>query len=145
MYEFNKSLGRLSQQVSKLLGTRLEKKFRSAGIRMNGAQWSILSMLQQSDCVTQQCIGGTLQMDKVTLTRAVIALEKKGYLMRSPLNDDRRINEISLSNKGKNIYATLAPLAEETLREAFAGIDKKKAGTMMETLDRVYNNLRSSL
>ncbi|MDZ7738097.1 MAG: MarR family transcriptional regulator [Bacteroidales bacterium] len=141
MYEFKKSLGRLSQQVSKLLGLRLELKFRSAGIRMNGAQWSILSMLQQSDCVTQQCIGATLQMDKVTLTRAANALEKQGYLTRSPLKGDRRINEISLSDKGKRIYSILAPLAEETLGEAFAGIDKNEAEAMMEILDRVYNNL----
>lgn len=144
MYEFNKSLGRLSQQVSKSLGIRLEKKFRSEGIRMNGAQWSILSMLQQSDCVTQQCVGTTLQMDKVTLTRAVNALEKHGYLTRSPLTDDRRINEIRLSKRGKKIYSTLAPLAEATLVEAFAGIDKKEAGAMMKTLDKVYKNLHTT-
>ncbi len=145
MYEFNKSLGRLSQQVSKSLGARLEEKFRSAGITMNGAQWSILSMLQQSDCVTQQCIGATLKMDKVTLTRAVNALEKQDYLTRSPLKDDRRINEISLSERGKEIYAILAPLAEATLGEAFAGIDKQEARIMMETLDKVYNNLHGSI
>ncbi len=109
---------------------------------MNGAQWSILSMLQQSDCVTQQCIGATLQMDKVTLTRAANALEKQGYLTRSPLKGDRRINEISLSDKGKRIYSILAPLAEETLGEAFAGIDKNEAEAMMEILDRVYKNLK---
>jgi len=141
MYEFKKSLGRLSQQVSKSLGTRLEKKFRSAGIRINAAQWSILSMLQQSECVTQQCIGATLQMDKVTLTRAVNALEKQGFLTRSPLKDDRRINEISLNDRGKEIYSILAPLAEATLREAFEGIDKNKAASMMETLGKVYKNL----
>lgn len=141
MYEFEKSLGRISQQVSRSLGIRLEKKFRSAGIRMNGAQWSILSMLHQSDCTTQQCVGATLGMDKVTLTRAVNALEKQGYLTRSQLKDDRRIKEISLSEKGKSIYSILAPLAEATLNEAFAGIEKKEVETLLEILERIHSNL----
>ena len=141
MYKFEKSLGRLSRQVSRSLGIRLENKFRLAGIQMNGVQWSIISMLWQNRCVTQQCIGTTLEMDKVTLTRAVSSLEKQGYIERSQLKSDRRINEIMLSNKGKNIYNILAPLAEETLSEAFEGISEEEARTMMDTLDRVYRNL----
>ncbi|MDT8402103.1 MAG: MarR family transcriptional regulator [Bacteroidales bacterium] len=145
MYKFEKSLGRISQQVSKSLGIRLENKFRSAGIRMNGAQWSILSMLYQSDCVTQQCVGTTLGMDKVTLTRAVNMLEKRGYLTRSQLKDDRRIKEISLSDEGKVIYNTLAPLAEATLNEAFAGIEKEKVEALLETLEKIHSNLSDDL
>jgi DNA-binding MarR family transcriptional regulator len=144
MYEFKKSLGRLSQQVSKSLGIKLEEKFRSAGISMNGAQWSILSMLHHSGCVTQQCIGATLQMDKVSLTRAVNVLEKQGYLTRAPLKGDRRINELTLNESGKEIYYILAPLAGATLMEAFAGISKEEADRMMDILERVHRNLHPS-
>jgi len=141
MYEFEKSLGRISQQVSRSLGIRLEKKFRSAGIRISGTQWSILSMLHQSACTTQQCIGKSLKMDKVSLTRAVISLEKQGYILRAPMTDDRRINKIWLSEKGKSIYSVLAPLAEATLNEAFAGIEKKEVDTLLEILEIIYSNL----
>lgn len=141
IYEFNKSLGKLSQQVSKALGKRLEEKFRKAGTGINGAEWSILSMLTHTGCTTQLSIGTTLEMDKVTLTRAISSLEGMSLLRRSPSKEDRRINDIRLTRDGQRIYSRLAPLAKETLRDAFKGISHQEASQLMNLLERVYYNL----
>lgn len=141
MYKFEKSLGRLSQQVSKALGRRLEERFMIAGKSINGTEWSIISMLKHKGCTTQLCIGTTLEMDKVSLTRALSSLEKMNLLSRSPLKDDLRINEVSLSVEGERVYSSLAPLAEDTLNEAFRGIDSREADLLMSLLERVHRNL----
>ena len=75
IYDFDQSLGKITQQVSKLLGQRLEELFIRNGFSISAEQWSIISMLSKREHPTQKDIGAYLIMDKVSVNRTLDRLE----------------------------------------------------------------------
>src|SRR6478735_8865586 len=60
-------------------------------------QWRLITVLAENPGVTQQAIGLRTRMDKVTVSRAAIALVERGLLGRSANVDDRRSHLLELT------------------------------------------------
>ena len=143
-YDFDHSLGKITMQLSKTLGRKLEEKFNQNGIKINPGHWSIISMLYQKKDMIQKEIGNTLSVDKVMITRLVDQLEVKRIIVRITSENDKRINHIHLPDSGRKLYVKLKPFAQETITEAFRGIDEKEIRKCIDLLNRVYSNLINS-
>jgi DNA-binding MarR family transcriptional regulator len=140
-YTFQKSLGRLTQQVSKGLGRILEKKFQAAGYSVTASQWSVISYLSQKNMATQKEIGNFLGVNKVMIKRIIDKLEGRGLVKRIPSSTDKRYNQIDITNKGLQLYNELVPFAEETLKEAYKGIDANSIENCLHTLGQISQKI----
>jgi DNA-binding MarR family transcriptional regulator len=141
-YDFDRSLGKITQQVSKALGKKLEAKFAQHMILINAAQWSIISMLYKKVRVIQKDIGIYLGMDKVMIKRVIDQLEKKEIVTRESSKHDKRFNHIQLTQSGRELYLKLMPYALETLNEACIGIDETEMDRCIDILHQVYANIK---
>jgi DNA-binding MarR family transcriptional regulator len=54
-----------------------------------------------SDCVIQQDLAEILNINKSGLLRTIDILEKKGFLKRLPVENDRRKNHVEITEAGK--------------------------------------------
>ncbi len=142
MYEFEKSPGRITQQISKLLGKKLERKFKEHHFNVSGLQWTIIALLKKFGDSSQKDIGDFLLMDKVTVNRAVDHLEKNGWVNRLPSETDRRSNIVKLSEQGAGLYLQLAKDAEEVIEMALSNLSMYEREQLFLLLDKVYNNLK---
>lgn len=73
--------------------------------------WRTLATLGQYGSMTATAIGAHSAMHKTKVSRAVAALERRGWLRRKADAADRRIEHLALTRAGMAAYRDLVPLA----------------------------------
>ena len=99
-------------------------------------EWRIVAVLAEAGGVTQAMIGQRTRMDKVTVSRAAIALVARGLLVREA-HDDRRSHGLALTPAGRELYGQVAPKALELERQIFDGFERAEVDQFVAMLERV--------
>lgn len=101
-YRLSVITNRISDALSRHYATRF-------GIGI--PEWRVIANLGRHPGVSANEVAERTAMDKVTVSRAVAALERKGLLERARDDADKRRSRLVLSEKGQKVYAEIAPLA----------------------------------
>jgi DNA-binding MarR family transcriptional regulator len=120
-----------SNLVSDVIATAYEALF---GLTI--PEWRVIAVVAENDGITQQGICTATRMDKVTVSRATIALVDRGLIARAPNSADRRSRLLALTRAGKALYADVAPKALEFEHRIFASFPE-------EEIERFMNMLRA--
>lgn len=75
------------------------------------AEWRVVAHLSQADAVSVREIHSRVEMDKSRVSRAAGRLEAQGYITKRASAVDRRLVELSLTDKGREMMAEIAPMA----------------------------------
>jgi DNA-binding MarR family transcriptional regulator len=97
-------------------------------------EWRLVAVIAESEGITQQQVGQRTRMDKVTVSRATLALVGRGLVSRSPHASDRRAQMLELTASGRDLYAAIAPKALELERQLFAGFTPAELDTFTALL-----------
>jgi len=101
------------------------------------AEWRLIAVIGESDGITQAVIGSRTRMDKVTVSRATIALVERGLLSRAYNPGDGRSQLLQLTVTGRDLYAQVAPKALELERRIFAQLEAAEIDRFVTTLRRI--------
>lgn len=94
------------------MGYRINKVANSINVQLNKilAQYDIaveqratLEIIKFEENVNQTMIAQLLGKDKTTISRSLLALEKKGLIIKNEIQNDKRVNVIKLTLKGEDI------------------------------------------
>lgn len=121
-----------SNTVSSAIATIYQSMF---GLRV--PEWRLVCVLAEGKGMTQQALGVRTQMDKVTVSRAAIALAERGLVARVPNPGDQRSRVLNLTDSGRELYALVAPKALEMERALFAGFTDAERTQLRDMLIRV--------
>ena len=121
-----------SNRVSSAIATAYQALF---GLRI--PEWRLIAVIAESDGLTQQALGAATRMDKVTVSRAAIALVDRGLVERRPNPDDQRSHLLSLTAAGQTLYESVAPKALELEAKVFAGFSATEIATFKAMLERL--------
>jgi DNA-binding MarR family transcriptional regulator len=91
----------LIEQVSKKLKQFQRRTMCEA--RLTPAQYFILSLLWEKDCMPFKDLAAASLTSRPTITGIVDTLEKKGLVTRKPNRNDRRSLLVSLTEKGRTL------------------------------------------
>src|SRR5690606_17548024 len=133
----------LAGRVPLLLNRFISQQFKKAGIVLTREQWSVLAVLWKNDGCSQQVIADETSRDKPSVTRLIDNLVKEGYVERRNDPDDRRLNLIFLTNKGKNIEPSVLELVNETIEIATKGLTEEEILFIRDCFQTVYDNIKS--
>jgi DNA-binding MarR family transcriptional regulator len=100
-------------------------------------EWRVVAHAAEHDGISQQDICQRTRMDKVTVSRAAIALAARGLLARVDHPRDRRSRLLLLSAEGRALYAKIAPKALELERRVFGHFDEKEIDGFANMLRRI--------
>lgn len=106
-----------SNAVSDAIATAYRTLF---GLRI--PEWRLVAVLAEDGALSQQSLCGRTRMDKVTVSRAAIALSERGLVSRAPNPGDQRSHLLALTADGQALYEQVAPKALELERRIFGGI-----------------------
>ena len=99
-------------ELSRRVSAGFSKHYRdSYGISV--AEWRVLAHLSKDEAVSVREIHVRVGMDKPKVSRAASRLEAAGYVTKAVNPADRRLVELSLTGKGRELIATLAPIASD--------------------------------
>lgn len=105
------------------------------GLRIS--EWRLIAVLAESEGLSQQGLGARTQMDKVTVSRAAIALVDRGLVGRAPNPGDQRSHVLTLTPAGRALYAEVAPKALEIERRLFGAFDASELAQFRSMLARI--------
>ena len=118
-----------SNLVSDVIATAYEALF---GLSI--PEWRVIAVVAENDGITQQGICTATRMDKVTVSRATIALVDRGLIARAPNSADRRSRLLALTPAGKALYADVAPKALEFEHRIFSAFPEAEIEHFMTML-----------
>jgi DNA-binding MarR family transcriptional regulator len=99
-------------------------------IEEGGGKWS------------QQELADRLDLDKVSMTRALDHLGDRGYVERCSCEGDRRKHLVKLTPKARPVVRTIRKAYEELNDEVMKGVKKTDRAAFMKQLMAIVENLR---
>lgn len=121
-----------SNRVSGVIATTYQALF---GLKI--PEWRLVAVLAEGGEMTQLAIGRVTRMDKVTVSRAAIALVDRALANRSPNSADQRSHLLSLTAAGRRLYDEVAPMAVALDDKIIADFSKEELATLCGMLDRL--------
>ena len=118
----------------------------NARLRPHGVdytRWRVLAVLQEHSGATMGRLADLTSVDRTTLTRTLGLMEKAGLVTRRERKNDRRSLAISLTAKGRRMFARLLPLTLVETDRAVTGFSSEEIGTLRDRLRRMADNLRA--
>ena len=119
---------------------RLQAKL--ATLEITNWYYVLLTIEEGKGLLSQQELADRLDLDKVTMTRALDHLGEKGYVQRCDCADDRRKHLVKLTSKARPAIKTIREAYEELNKEALAGLKKADRTAFLEHLLLLVSNLR---
>ncbi len=93
---------RISRTIAQMYATRFD---------LTIPEWRVMAVLGDEPDLSASEVAERTAMDKVAVSRAVSRLLKRDRLERHFSKEDRRRSVLALSDKGKDIYRQIMPLA----------------------------------
>jgi DNA-binding MarR family transcriptional regulator len=121
-----------SNAVSDAVATAYRTLF---GLRI--PEWRLIAVLAEGGAMSQQALCGRTRMDKVTVSRAAIALVERGLIVRGANPEDQRSHLLALTEEGARLYEQVAPKAIELERRIFQGFSSAELAQLRVMLSRI--------
>ena len=102
-------------------------------------EWRLVTVLADREQASQIELGAATRMDKVTVSRAAIALVNRGLVVRASNPRDKRSHLLCLSPSGNQLYGEVAPKAlalERELLSTFSAEERKSLAAMLVRLEQ---------
>ena len=122
--------------TSNLVSERIARSYEALfGLKI--PEWRLIAVIAEGQGTTQQDIGGRTRMDKVTVSRAAVALFERGLITRAPNPADGRSHLLTLTSAGRTLYAQIAPKALELEASIFGQFSAEELAALKDMLRRV--------
>ncbi|MBQ1758524.1 MAG: MarR family transcriptional regulator [Prevotella sp.] len=119
----------------------IAEAFKKNSVNLTGEQYLVMDALWNEGTLTQQAIAFIIQKDKNSVTQFIDNLEKKGLVTRSVAKEDRRVNNIMLTEEGMALKDSTKQLAIDTMNKALDGISEDDLNTFVDVLKKVCANI----
>ncbi|CAG4917200.1 MarR family winged helix-turn-helix transcriptional regulator [Paraburkholderia gardini] len=141
-HDLDHSVGYLLNRAASIIAARFSDDLKAYNINLQ--TWRVLAALRHEDHQTLSDLASHTGSELSYLSRAVSALETKGYIQRSESPADRRNIHLSITPAGAAIVAELAPRAWEIERMSMKGVTASELAITLKTLRAVFSNLVDS-
>lgn len=122
----------------------LAEIFKKNNVNLTAEQYLVMDALWNEGTLTQQAIAFIIQKDKNSVTQFIDNLEKKGLVARSVAKEDRRVNNIVVTEAGMALKDSTKQLAIDTMNKALEDISETDLQTFVSVLKKVCANISDS-
>lgn len=105
-------------------------------------EWRVLVNLAEASPLTASALCARVPAHKTKISRALVALEKRGWVRRETDIGDRRISHATLTLKGRRAFNRIRPemeAATEALLAPLTPDERRKVDEGLAVLERLFN------
>lgn len=128
-------------RTSKKINLFMAEKFRENNLDLTKIQWLMLKKLCQKDGQLQKELAFLTDRDKASLARLVTTMERKGFILRVPVENDKRARQIFITDKGRIVFQESIPVVEEIFSELQTGIREEELQMLIDILKKIQQNI----
>jgi DNA-binding MarR family transcriptional regulator len=113
---------------------------------INQTQFNLLSQLDRApEGIRMGEVARRTVVTGSNVTVVVDDLERRGLVMRQTAEGDRRATVITLTEKGRTAFASMAPIHAGWIEEIFAELPKHEKRELVQRLDALKAGMRATL
>lgn len=132
-------LGFLVHDVARLRRTVIDETFKPLSVTRSQA-W-LMAYLSKADGLTQSALAEQMDLGKVALGGLIDRLEKNEMIERRADPDDRRMNMIYITTKGKRVVKAMRKLTIEANKGILKGISDEEVRLAAIMMGKMKKNL----
>ena len=134
-----RSIGKQITHVARYLNRCIDLK--TAHLGVGSATIPFLTYLYEHDGIHQEEMAVNLQFDKSSVTRAVKALEQKGYVRKTVDPEVKRKNRLTVTSQGLGIRDELHEILRQSTREVFRGFSPGEIAFYFKFTEKINRNI----
>jgi DNA-binding MarR family transcriptional regulator len=135
----NDRLAHLVKDATRALVRALQMRLAEHGVSFG--HWTFLRILWEHEGLTQRALSEQAGVMEPTTYSALNAMERRGYVTRRQMPDNRKNIYVFLTPRGRALRDKLVPLAEDVNRVAVGGLDAQEVAHTRRILLAVIENL----
>lgn len=129
----------LLNRITNRMNTDLRAQIRAIGLSV--PQWRVLAVLHSGHGNRIGDLSKHTVIEQSTLSRVIDQMERDGLVMRRPLENDNRVIEVHLTDRGRQTYAEVLPIALAHYRRAIGGMSRQQRAALTQLLRTVMGNV----
>ena len=133
--QFSRELGRALTYLNRSRKKFMGEKLREQGF--TGAMYMILLHVDRNPGASQDSIATHMYLDKCTVARRTKKLEELGYLYRETDPEDRRQNQLYLTDKGRALAPTIRGYLRQWGETVTGGMTDEEKSTLLALLTKM--------
>ncbi|WP_214854678.1 MarR family winged helix-turn-helix transcriptional regulator [Exiguobacterium sp. s166] len=102
-------------------------------------QWSIISVLNDQNGLTQKELAEAIDRDQTTVARMIHSMEKKEFVKKVFNDKDKRSHYIFLTEKGEHIKNKIIPVVNDAHHFVTTNLDEQELKQLKLILNKLYN------
>lgn len=147
----NDNLGVKINIVSRLLGTRFDKKVKQIFPNLSNTQFSVMSYLfdYRDEVITQNQLAEAMHCSHPTIRNVIKRMIARKLIKSNPSSNDKRKVEIYLTDYGMLLFSAktdqIATLISSNQDFLTQGLSEAEVRSLNRMLDIVINNLKGEI
>ncbi|MCK8521805.1 MarR family transcriptional regulator [Aquimarina sp. D1M17] len=137
----HKSIGAQMAIAQQLLKRNHHKAFKEAGMKITLEQMVVLEMLHIQGDMNMTELSKGVWKQNANITRIVDKLENLKFLVRKPVEGDRRANLLSITPEGSAYFKELVPIVQKTYKQSVSCLTKEEESYVLEILKKLIDHL----
>ena len=114
-------------------------------VNIGRGQGLVLRILAEEDGLAQSEITEKLDIRPSSLGELVMKLERNGYVERRQNENDKRVINVFLTEKGREAESKFVNPRREAAKSWFAGLSEEEKAQLSELMNKMIASLESSL
>lgn len=138
--DFENSIGPWLGRTMKMIDYYFHEAIKLEKIDVTKEQIIILKHLFYNDGLHQNEIACLTFRDKSSLARLLAKMEKKKYIIRKKSSKDKRVNNVFITDLGKEMFVKSRPIIKKIMDTMEQNIAQKEQETMIVLLKQIQTN-----
>jgi DNA-binding MarR family transcriptional regulator len=138
-YVLKNSMGYRINKVANAINVQLNKILAQYDIAVE--QRATLEIIKFEKNVNQTMIAQLLGKDKTTISRSLLALEKKGLILKNVIQKDKRLKVIELTLKGEEILEKSQKEVNQFREKLNASLKTHETLFLFNSLDKIAQTI----
>lgn len=143
--DFENSLGPWIGKTVKIVEYHMQELFKREGLDLTKEQMVVLKKLHDQNGMSQNELATLTFRDKSSLARLLSKMEQKQYILRTPSEADKRINQVFLTQEGIDIMKRARPVIKKMISAMEERVSETEKQQVIATLKKVQHNLNSNI
>jgi DNA-binding MarR family transcriptional regulator len=136
--ELPESPGMLINRLAHAMSLDMERRLRAYDVTLS--QWFVLKQLWKQEGRSQVELQELLDLERATVNGLVQRMIRAGLVQSKPDPDDRRVQRIFLTGRGRALQKITPALEEEVNAHALAGFSDDERTFFIRLLARALHN-----
>ena len=141
--DFESSIAPWFGKTAKILDFYIHEAMQQKQLDLTKEQMIVLKKLHDRDGLPQNELAFLTLRNKSSLTRLLVKMEKKEYIKRKQSKEDKRINQVFLTNTGKEVFKKTRPIIKNIIETMEKGISPSEKKQMIALLKKIQFNFTS--